>query len=51
MTEPLDEALKELDDALAENDNDPDAGEDLPEYEPVPEDPDDVSVTFIKKGT
>lgn len=48
MTEPLDDALKELDEALAEDD--PEAGEDLPEYEPVPEDEDESSVTFIKKG-
>lgn len=47
MTEPLDEALKELDDALA--DESPEDGEDLPEYEPIPEDPDDTVATFIKK--
>lgn len=48
MTEPLDEALRELDEALA--DESPDDGEDLPEYEPVPEDEEDTSATFIKKG-
>ena len=53
MTTPstLDEALKQLDEAVAEATDHPDptAGEDLPEYDPLPLEPEDTAVTFVKK--
>lgn len=54
MTKPLslEEALKQLEAVAAEQaaHPDPTAGEDLPEYDPLPEADDDVSVTFVKKS-
>jgi len=47
MTESLDKALQELEQLVAEEAASSDTGEDLPEYDPLPEDDDDVSVTFL----
>lgn len=48
----LDAALKQVEAAVAEQKANPDQDtswvDDLPDYEPI-EDPDDTSVTFIKK--